>query len=155
MPWFHEQADAIPRKKVEELCGRTLEEARKRLKVDFKRVLLLPPDLTRAHSGAGWLTETIYKQLPKSCDTHVIPTLGQHRPHTKEENAWMFGSIPNERIHAHDWRGGVTHVGTIPAEVVKEKTGGLADWEIPVDLNTMLMKETWDLIVNIGHVVPH
>src|SRR5882672_10667831 len=155
MPWFSEQADAISRKRVEELCGRLLEEARTRLRVDFRRVLLLPPDLTRAHSGAGWITETIYKLLPKSCDTHVIPTLGQHRPHTKEENAWMFGSIPNDRIHSHDWRGGVTHVGAIPAEVVKEKTGGLADWEIPVDLNTMLMTQKWDLIVNIGHVVPH
>src|SRR5258706_14086125 len=136
MPWFHEQADAIPRKKVEELCGRLLEEARKRLKVDFRRVLLLPPDLTRAHSGAGWITETIYKLLPRTCDTHVIPTLGQHKPHTREENKWMFGGIPHERIHPHDWRNGVTRVGSIPASVVEEKTGGLADWEIPIDLNT-------------------
>jgi nickel-dependent lactate racemase len=156
MPWFSREADSIDRAEVEQMCQRMLDEAKRRLKIaEFKRVLLLPPDLTRAHSGAGWITETIYRQLPKTCDTHVIPTLGQHRPHTKEENAWMFGSIPNERIHAHDWRGGVAHEGTIPAEVVKEKTGGLADWEIPVDLNTMLMTEKWDLIVNIGHVVPH
>src|SRR6185295_5255238 len=93
MAWFHEQAEAIPRKRVEELCQRLLDEARSRLKVDFKRVLLLPPDLTRAHSGAGWITETLYKQLPKSCDTHVIPTLGQHVPHDRATNQWMFGSI--------------------------------------------------------------
>ena len=31
----------------------------------------------------------------------------------------------------------------------------MADWEIPVDLNTSLMRESWDLIINIGHVVPH
>jgi nickel-dependent lactate racemase len=111
--------------------------------------------LTRAHSGAGWITETLYKLLPADCDIHVIPTLGQHVPHTPEENAWMFGSIPNERIHAHDWRNGVSRVGIIPAERVKESTGGVADWEIPVDLNSMLMDERWDLIINVGHVVPH
>jgi len=157
MPWFHEQADAIPRKKVEELCGRLLDEARKRLKVDFRRVLLLPPDMTRAHSGAGWITETIYKLLPKTCDTHVIPTLGQHVPHDRKTNEWMFGSIPQQRIHVHDWRNGVTSVGSVPAKVVKEKfgAGSPIDWEIPIHLNSMLMKEKWDLIINVGHVVPH
>jgi nickel-dependent lactate racemase len=156
MPWFSREADAISRPEVEQLCRQLLDEARRRLNIkEFKRVLLLPPDLTRAHSGAGWITETLYKALPATCDTHVIPTLGQHRPHTREENRWMFGDIPHERIHPHDWRGGCTHVGVIPAEVVKEKTGGAADWAIPVDLNTMLMTERWDLIINVGHVVPH
>jgi nickel-dependent lactate racemase len=156
MPWFSREADSISRPEIERMCQQLLDEAKRRLNIkEYKRVLLLPPDLTRAHSGAGWITETLYKLLPKTCDTHVIPTLGQHVPHTREENAWMFGSIPNERIHAHDWRNGCTRVGTIPASLVKEKTGGLADWEIPVDLNTMLMNEKWDLIINVGHVVPH
>src|SRR5438094_154586 len=157
MPWFYEQADSIPRKQVEEMCGRLLEEARSRLKVDFRRVLPLPPDMTRAHSGAGWITETLYKLLPSSCDTHVIPTLGQHVPHDRATNQWMFGSIPNERIHAHDWRNGVTPLGMIPASVVKEKfpKDCPIDWDIPIQLNSMLMKEKWDLIINVGHVVPH
>lgn len=155
MPWFHHEADSISRTQIEAICQRLLDEAKSRLECDFRRVLLLPPDLTRAHSGVGWMTETLYNLLPKSCDTHVIPTLGQHRPHTPQENQWMFGSIPNDRIHAHDWRNGCTRVGVIPAALVKEKTGGCVDWEIPVDLNTMLMTEKWDLIINIGHVVPH
>jgi nickel-dependent lactate racemase len=155
MPWFTLQAESISRAQIEEACVRLLDEARRRIRRDFRRVLLLPPDLTRAHSGSGWITETIYNLLPKSCDIHVIPTLGQHIPHTEAENKWMFGSIPEERIHAHDWRGGVTRIGTIPAEMVRETTGGKADWEIPVDLNESLMNEEWDLIVNIGHVVPH
>ncbi|MEP6662117.1 MAG: lactate racemase domain-containing protein [Verrucomicrobiota bacterium] len=140
---------------METMCQRLLDEAKTRLKCDFRRVLLLPPDLTRAHSGAGWITETLYNLLPKTCDTHVIPTLGQHIPHTEAENKWMFGSIPHARIHAHDWRGGVTRLGIIPAKRVAESTGGVADWEIPVDINTMTMTEKWDLIINIGHVVPH
>lgn len=155
MPWFHHEAASISRPEVESMCAQLLDEARSRLKCDFKRVLLLPPDLTRAHSGSGWITEALYKLLPGSCDIHVIPTLGQHVPHTEAENRWMFGSIPHDRIHAHDWRNGVTHVGVIPAEEVASTTGGKADWEIPIDLNTMLMNEPWDLIINIGHVVPH
>ena len=155
MPWFSLQADSIPRVEIEVACARMLDEARTRISRDLRRVLLLPPDLTRAHSGAGWITETIYHLLPKACDIHVIPTLGQHVPHTEAENKWMFGSIPNDRIHAHDWRHGVVRVGAIPAALVKETTDGVADWEIPVDLNRPLIEEDWDLVINIGHVVPH
>src|SRR5699024_5344960 len=50
---------------------------------------------------------------------------------------------------------GVTHMGTLPAELVRERTGGAADWEMPIDLNTMTVTEDWDLIIHVGHVVPH
>ncbi len=46
-------------------------------------------------------------------------------------------------------------IGAIPGSYVKETTGGKADWDIPVELNTMLLDEKWDLIINLGHVVPH
>ena len=154
MAWFTVQAPHVSDAQIKEACDRLLSEARARINKDLKRVLLLPPDLTRAHSGAGWITEYLYNALP---DAHVevIPTLGQHVPHTEVENKWMFGSIPEERIFPHDWRNGCTHVGTIPASLVADTTGGVADWEIPVDLNSKLMDEQWDLIINVGHVVPH
>ena len=154
MPWFKVEAPHVSDAQIKEACDRLLAEARTRINKDLKRVLLLPPDLTRAHSGSGWITEYLYNALP---DAHVevIPTLGQHVPHTEAENKWMFGSIPEERIFAHDWRNGCTRVATIPAELVKETTGGVADWDIPVDLNSKLMDEQWDLIINVGHVVPH
>lgn len=107
------------------------------------------------HSGAGWITECFYKLLAGSADVHVIPTLGQHEPHTREQNAQMFGSLPHERIHPHDWRGGCTYLGDVPAEVVRDFTAGAADWKFPVWLNSMLINEPWDLVINIGHVVPH
>ena len=138
-----------------ELVEQAVAEARTRLCKTPKRVLLLPPDITRMHSGAGWITEAFYKLLSAEADVHVIPTLGQHEPHTREQNAQMFGSVPHERVHAHDWRGGCTYLGDVPADYVKETTGGAADWKFPVWLNSMLMNEPWDLIINIGHVVPH
>ncbi len=154
MPWFSVQALSVSEQQIEASVDRLLAEARLRINRDLKRVLLLPPDLTRAHSGAGRITELLYNKLP---DAHVevIPTLGQHIPHTEAENKRMFGSIPEDRIFAHDWREGCVRVATIPASLVAETTGGVADWEIPVDLNSKLMDEHWDLIINIGHVVPH
>ncbi|HEV2645358.1 MAG TPA: lactate racemase domain-containing protein [Acidobacteriaceae bacterium] len=154
MPWFKVEAPHVSDQQIEEIVQRLLSEARTRICRDLKRVLLLPPDLTRAHSGVGRITELIYNALP---DAHVevIPTLGQHVPHTEAENKWMFGSIPHSRIFPHDWRDGVTRVGVIPASLVAETTGGVADWEIPVDLNSKLIDEQWDLIINLGHVVPH
>jgi len=134
---------------------RTAEEAKRRLCSRPRRVLLLPPDITRAHSGAGRLTEILYNLFADQAEVHLIPTLGQHVPHTVEENRRMFGSIPGERIHVHDWRGGCVHVGTVPADYVKKVTNGAADWEIRIALNRMLMEEFWDLIIHVGHVVPH
>ncbi len=154
MPWFSVTEPHVSAQQIEDCCTRLIAEARERLGRELKRVLLLPPDLTRAHSGAGRITELLYNALPHA-HVEVIPTLGQHVPHTPEENRWMFGTIPEERIFAHDWRNGVTRVATIPAGVVQETTGGVADWEIPVDLNSKLIDEPWDLVINIGHVVPH
>jgi nickel-dependent lactate racemase len=150
------EAPHVSDAEIAEACSRLLREARERISGDLRRVLLLPPDLTRAHSGAGRITELLYRELDAAgAHVEVIPTLGQHIPHTEAENRWMFGSIPNERIFAHDWRNGCTPVGMIPAKLVTETTGGVADWEIPIALNSKLMNEPWDLVINVGHVVPH
>jgi len=157
MTWFQIEDRFLDREPVLAAVARTVAEAKERLGKDrFERVLLLPPDITRAHSGAGWITHEFSRLLTaEGSDVHLIPTLGQHVPHTPEDNTWMYGDIPEERIHVHDWKNGVTHVGTVPAEVVREATGGVVDWEMPIDLNTMAVTEPWDLIVHVGHVVPH
>ena len=110
-PGFPNKPSGSAPKRLEELMERTAQEARERICRHPKRVLLLPPDITRAHSGAGRLTELLYQHFAGQADVHVIPTLGQHVPHTPEQNRRMFGSIPNERIHAHDWRGGCVKLG--------------------------------------------
>jgi nickel-dependent lactate racemase len=155
MPWISESSAHISWPRIEELMRQTVAEAKRRICGTPRRVLLLPPDITRAHSGVGRMTEMLYQELAGEADVHVIPTLGQHVPHTPEENQRMFGSIPNERIHAHDWRDGCVYLGEISGEYVKQACGGVADWPIPIHLNRMLMEEPWNLIINIGHVVPH
>jgi len=158
MPWFSVEADALTEQQIKEAAQRLVEEAQRRVAPQLKRVLLLPPDLTRAHSGVGKITEWVYQEIlarEPNAYVRVIPTLGQHVPHTEAENQWMFGSIPNEAILPHDWRNGVSPVGRIPASLVAETTSGAANWEIPVELNSTLIDQPWDLIVNLGHVVPH
>jgi len=155
MPWFSKQCEQITPQHMSELIDRAVSEARQRICPRPKRVLLLPPDITRAHSGAGWVTELLYRHFCGMADVHVIPTLGQHVPHTAEQNRRMFGSIPQERIHAHDWRGGCVRLGEVPAEFVRDVTHDAADWPLPVVVNRMLVEESWDLIINVGHVVPH
>ncbi|HRU05148.1 MAG TPA: lactate racemase domain-containing protein [Candidatus Brocadiia bacterium] len=155
MPWFKHESDQIARQDMLALVDRAAQEARKRVCANPRRVLLLPPDITRAHSGAGWITEAFYKAFAPVADVHLIPTLGQHVPHTAEQNKWMFGGVPQERIHAHDWRAGSKTLGEVPAAFVKEVSRGKADWPIPVSLNRMLLEEKWDLIIHVGHVVPH
>ncbi len=154
MPWIIEEG-FLNRKRMLELTRQLAAEARQRICADPRRVLLLPPDITRAHSGSGWITNALYHEFAKTADVQLIPTLGQHVPHTPEQNRWMYGDVPEERIHAHDWRDGVVKLGEVPASFVREISGGIADWPIPVALNRMLMEEEWDLIINVGHIVPH
>ena len=154
MPWFQEEG-ILSRKKVLELAVKAARQSLEKICVKPKKVLLLPPDITRAHSGAGWITEELYKFYSEFADVHLIPTLGQHVPHTPEQNKWMFGSVPEEKIHVHDWRNGSKKIGEVPADFVKEVSKGKADWPIPVSLNKMLLEEKWDIIVNVGHIVPH
>ncbi len=155
MVWISETSPALDRDRVQQLLRETVTKARQRFGQSLHRVLLLPPDITRMHSGSGWITEYLYQLFCDEADVHVIPTLGQHEPHTPEQNRAMFGSIPNERIHAHDWRGGVVRIGEISADFVRQVSSGVADWPIPIWLNRMLIEEPWDLIINVGHVVPH
>ena len=154
MPWITEEG-FLDREQILNLTMQLIREAETRISKSPKRVLLLPPDITRAHSGAGWITNALYHHYANNAEVHVIPTLGQHVPHTPEQNRWMFGDIPEQVIHVHDWRNGVKTIGEIPASFVECVSGGKANWAIPVSVNRMLLDEPWDLIINVGHVVPH
>jgi hypothetical protein len=46
-------------------------------------------------------------------------------------------------------------VGEVPGRFVDDATQGASDWPIPIVLNRMLIEESWDLVINVGHVVPH
>ena len=123
---------------------------------ELKKVLIIPPDFTRFHSNAGYITNVYYHALTeRGCEVDILPALGTHVPVTAEEVTAMFGDIPYEKFKVHNWRTDVVKLGEVPAEFVKEITEGL--WHDPVDveINRKVMDPSYDLILSIGQVVPH
>ncbi|MBI2803721.1 MAG: DUF2088 domain-containing protein [Planctomycetes bacterium] len=121
----------------------------------LRRVLLLPPDITRLHSWAGFLTCELYEQLHRDAAVAVLPTVGTHLPMSGDEIAHMFPGVPHSVFHAHDWRNGVVQVGEIPATFVREISAGRLDFPIRVELDRLIVEQAWDAIVSIGQLVPH
>jgi nickel-dependent lactate racemase len=123
---------------------------------DLKKVLLIPPDLSRMHSGAGKITAMYYDLLKDSCQIDILPALGTHMAVTDEEKLMFFGeSIPFDRFIDHNWRTDVAKIGEIPASFVKEVSEGLIDEPIDVEVNRLIVSGYYDMIISIGQVVPH
>ena len=95
-----------------------------------KRVLVIPPDFTRFHSRAGTLTRLAYDALGANL-TDILPALGTHSPMTSEQIHEMFPGVPESLFRVHNWRTGITTVGTVPAEFVKEVSEGAVDFPWP------------------------
>ena len=129
MPWIAERAEEIGWPRLEHLMHETVSKARQKLCVRPQRVLLLPPDITRMHSGAGRVTEILYDLFTEEgAEVEVIPTLGQHVRHTADENLRMFGAIPQEQHPlARLGRDGCVRVGELPGRFVDQMTDGLSD----------------------------
>jgi nickel-dependent lactate racemase len=126
------------------------------VRADLGRVLLLPPDLTRMHSGAGKITAMLYSMLKDHCVVDIMPALGTHEPMSLHECGKMFGEgIPFSCIKNHNWKTDVIKIGEIPGEFVSKVSGGLLDYDIDVEINKRLTDKTYDLIISIGQVVPH
>jgi len=125
-------------------------------KAGLKKVLLIPPDFTRAHSGAGKITAMYYEMLKDTCQVDIMPALGTHEPMTRQECIEMFGEgIPMDRFIVHNWRTDVVKVGQVPAEFVEEVSEGIIKEPIDIEINKRLLDKSYDLIISIGQVVPH
>jgi nickel-dependent lactate racemase len=118
------------------------------------RVLAIPPDFTRSHSGAGELTRSAHDFYGRRLSA-ILPALGTHAPMTPRQVAKMFGDIPFNLFHAHNWREDVVTLGEVPSEYVREQSEGKLDYTWPVQINRMLVEGSFDLILSIGQVVPH
>ena len=119
------------------------------------RVLILPPDMTRLHSWAGFLTCELYEQLHPHADIAILPAVGTHLPMSSDELTHMFPGVPHSAFHAHDWRNGVLPLGEVPASLVHRLSEGKLDFSIKVELDRLLIKEKWDAIISVGQLVPH
>ena len=122
----------------------------------LKKVLILPPDFTRFHSNAGYITNVYYHALiEKGVSVDILPALGTHVAVTKEQWNAMFGDIPYDKMLVHNWRTDVVKLGEVPAEFVSDITEGLWTEAVTAEVNKLVMDESYDLIISPGQVVPH
>ena len=141
--------------------GLTSEEIREALLDSLKgrtlrKALIIPPDFTRYHSNAGYITNVYYHTLKeRGIQADILPALGTHEPVSREQAGLMFGDIPYEALIPHDWRGDVVRIGEIPADYMREITEGLWDAPVSVEINRRVLDESYDLIISVGQVVPH
>ena len=123
---------------------------------ELKNVLVVPPDFTRFHSNAGYITNVYYNALTDmGCNVDILPALGTHVPVTKEEAAVMFGDVPFDKFIPHNWRRDVVKIGEVPSAYLEEITQGLWKEALNVEINRLIMDEKYDLIISVGQVVPH
>ncbi|HWR10739.1 MAG TPA: lactate racemase domain-containing protein [Rectinemataceae bacterium] len=119
-----------------------------------KRVVAVPPDITRFHSQAGAITDLVYENLGSRLSA-VLPALGTHAPMTASEIATMYPRTPSRLFRIHDWRKDPVELDRIPASFVREVGGGVVDYDYPVQANRTFVDGSYDAIISIGQVVPH
>ena len=119
-----------------------------------QRVLVIPPDITRLHSGAGAITREAYEYYQRSL-VAILPALGTHFPMSQEERERMFGDIPMHLFVDHDWQQDTVTLGEVPSWFVREVSEGAVDFAWPAQVNRRLVEDDYDLILSVGQVVPH
>jgi len=117
-------------------------------------VLAVPPDQTRAHSRAGELTSYAWKYYGERMKA-VLPALGTHTAMRPEQLAEMFGEVPPELFRVHDWRSDIETLGEVPAEFIREQSEDKLSYAWPAQVNRLISRGGFDLILSIGQVVPH
>jgi len=117
-------------------------------------VLAVPPDQTRAHSGAGELTRYAWQYYGDRLKA-VLPALGTHSPMKPAQLAAMYGDMPLELFRVHNWRTDIDTLGEVPSAFIREQSEGKLDYAWPAQVNRLLSQGGFDLILSIGQVVPH
>ena len=122
----------------------------------LKHVLILPPDYTRYHSNAGFITNQYYHMLKKrGVEVDIMPALGTHVAMSDDELTKMYGDIPHDVFLVHNWRNDVEKIGVVPGDYLDEISEHVWHEDIDVEVNKRILDEKYDLILSIGQVVPH
>ena len=134
-----------------------LQEALLKLGGIPKKILVIPPDITRLHSNAGELTRILYELWDAANGTtfDILPAIGTHAPMTEPQIAEMYGDLSKATYHVHHWRTGLYHFGEVPSKFIHEVSEGKLDYSIPVAVNHHLVEGDYELIISVGQVIPH
>ena len=118
------------------------------------KVLAVPPDQTRAHSRAGDLTRYAWQHYGDRMMA-VLPALGTHVAMRPDQIAAMYGDMPLDLFKVHNWRTDIETLGEVPAEFIREQSEGKLSYAWPAQVNKLISRGDFDLILSIGQVVPH
>jgi len=141
------EADLFPQ--LEDLLAESLAKLGQR-----NRVLAVPPDQSRLHSRAGELTRYAWEHYGDRLNA-VLPALGTHTAMQAEQIARMFGAMPQELFLVHNWRTDVETLGEVPAEFIYEQSEKKLNFAWPAQVNRLIARGGFDLILSIGQVTPH
>lgn len=119
-----------------------------------KKVMAIPPDITRYHSQAGILTDYSWEYYREKI-SDILPSIGTHYPMNEKEIGLMFGKTPRSLFRVHDWRNGSMTLGDVPSDFVRQVSEGAVDYPIPFEVDKLVAEGGHDLILSIGQVVPH
>ncbi len=145
-----DREEGLGRDEIKEALAASLEGR------ELKKALIIPPDFTRLHSNAGYITNVYYHLLRDAgVQTDILPALGTHEPVSEEQARVMFGDIPYDRFIPHNWRTDVVKLGEVPAGYLEEITENLWHDAVDVEINRRVTDESYDLIISAGQVVPH
>ena len=117
-------------------------------------VLAVPPDQTREHSRAGELTRYAWRHYGDRLKA-VLPALGTHTAMRPDQIAHMFGEMPLDLFRVHNWRTDIETLGEVPVRFIREQSEGKLNYPWPAQVNKLLSRGGFDLILSIGQVVPH
>src|SRR5882672_6715097 len=140
---------AISPQELREFFLSSLEKLGKR-----KNVLAIPPDHTRAASRAGELPRHTWNHYGEDL-RQILLAVGTHHAMTPEQLTTMFGDVPHSLFRAHKWREDVETLGVIPKEFIREQSEGKVEYDWPAQVNRLVSRGNFDLILSIGQVVPH
>lgn len=121
---------------------------------DLGRVLAVPPDITRLHSGSGEVLSALFRILGDRL-TEVIPAVGTHAPMTEGEIRRMYPGVPERLFRTHNYRTDVTTLGTIEAAFIEEQSEGKLSFPWPAQISRRIASGDHSLVLSIGQVVPH
>ena len=121
---------------------------------DRKKIVVVPPDITRFHSRAGIVTNALCNHFGDAI-SDVIPALGTHTPMTPSQLNEMYADVPKDKVRIHDWRNDVVTLGEVEKEAVEAASNGHLRVPWPVQINKLLRDGGHDLIVSVGQMVPH
>src|SRR5215472_14920611 len=121
---------------------------------ETRHVLAVPPDLTRRESRAGELTSYAYDYYGDRLDA-ILPALGTHAAMSPTQLINMFGKIPYELFRIHNWRTDAETLGEVPASFICEQSEGKLNYTWPAQVNRLIVRGGFDLVLSLGQVVPH